>query len=141
MGSRLLSGALACVIAWVAGPVAAQDDSVEIKVHNTCDAEMYMMVRYMPRPGDWRNAGWYTFAPGETAFLSHDGARIRHEFSKYLYAYADTADGRGYFDTNHDPQTRFSVIPISDRGYVLSTPAFGDFEDGAFLFEMTCRLF
>ncbi|MFU1476713.1 hypothetical protein ACM25N_03000 [Roseovarius sp. C7] len=119
----------------------AQAEAPVVRVTNTCHEEMYLYLRYQPTAGDWRDAGWYTIAPGQRTTLTHDGEKIRHEFSKYLYVYADTASGYGYFndaDLGSQKLTELSLIKSTDERLLKSYPASGQTRDGTFDWRMTC---
>jgi len=132
-------GMIPAALAFAAG--AAQAAGPKVRVTNQCPEEMYLYLYYQPTAGDWRTAGWYTIAPGARTTLSHDGETIRHEFSKYLYVYADTASGHGYFndaELGSQKLNEMLLIKAGDERYLKAYPASGETRDDIFDWVMRC---
>lgn len=63
---------------------------------NNCKYPVRVAIRFKNTEGSWQTAGWWNFSPGESAFLSSDGARLISRNSIWYY-YAETVDGPEVF--------------------------------------------
>jgi peptidoglycan hydrolase-like protein with peptidoglycan-binding domain len=73
-------------------PVAGPGGGDPYHVTNSCRYPLRILVRYRDSTKDWTTAGWWTFAPGEPAYLAMDDQRILSRNSIW-YFYAETTDG------------------------------------------------
>ncbi|SFJ13986.1 hypothetical protein SAMN04487991_1502 [Celeribacter neptunius] len=86
--------------AFCASASASATASVKVRLESTCDAEMYVYLRYRNKKDEWRNAGWYTMEPYESFYINSDGPVLSNNL--IFYVYADTKDGRGFFSRTRE---------------------------------------
>lgn len=63
-----------------------------ILVHNKTQNPVRIAVRYQDTQEQWQLVAWWSFAPGEQAFLLHDHIRILTDCTSVLF-YAESTDG------------------------------------------------
>jgi hypothetical protein len=59
---------------------------------NHCKSPVEVAICYRDTSGQWRTDGWWTFAPGGSAYLFSDGSKLAATTSEW-YFYAATTDG------------------------------------------------
>ncbi|MES1240630.1 MAG: DUF1036 domain-containing protein [Acidobacteriota bacterium] len=75
---------------------------------NRCSISVELAIHYMDSSGRWQTEGWWTFAPGETAYLRTEAGRVTSNKATW-YFYARTTDnawewrGENRFQLNGDP--------------------------------------
>jgi uncharacterized membrane protein len=58
---------------------------------NRCSRSIDLAISYMDTSGQWRTEGWWSFAPGESAFLTNQAGRLTSNNTTW-YFYARTTD-------------------------------------------------
>lgn len=58
---------------------------------NRCSISVELAIHYLDSSGRWQTEGWWTFAPGESAFLTNDAGRLTSNNATW-YFYAHTTD-------------------------------------------------
>ena len=113
----------------------------QLTVKSTCDTQMRLAVYHSPRPGEWHSRYWYTVDPDDYFFLSsRDGNRLTHRIrDKYIILYAETEDGRGYFQTGDQP-AQYAIFKLDGKLHVRGRPGGGeaDHENKVFHMEVNC---
>lgn len=110
----------------------------QILVYNACPDEMRLAVRYLSPGQDWQSDYWWSLNPGEGKYLASGEQRLLHQAGlKKLYMYAETTDGRGYFNTDTRPED-YNLIKIQDRRYVFGRDVLGSYDGNTFNVTVNC---
>jgi uncharacterized membrane protein len=134
--SSFVAGALLATTA-----TAGSHDGTGYRVHifNECPVEMRLAIRYLAPGYDWQADSWWTLKPNAGTYLSSDGTRILHQAGlKYLYVYAETTTGRGYFNTEPKPED-FNLIKIMDFRFVMGRAATGTLNEDTYEVRLNCN--
>ncbi len=62
---------------------------------NSCDRPVRLALSYQDMSNAWVTESWWTFEPGESAWLSSDNVRLSSNNANYYY-YAETTDGSNW---------------------------------------------
>lgn len=119
-------------------PLQAQAQNTrdfEMLVTSTCPEPMRFALRYLDSSNIWRSKAWWSLDPDDRFYISSGGNRLTHKLGlKYLYVYAETVSGRGYF-----PRDDGNPIKISEYKYAMSKPVEGNVDGDVFEFSLHCN--
>ena len=82
-----VTASLASAAATVSAAAAAESalSGVRFHVTNNCVATVRVAVRYRDVSGTWRTRAWYTFEPGESAYLASGGRRLKSKNAVFYF--------------------------------------------------------